>query len=77
MEQRKNIRPTHEKTHKAPYPLTSSREHTYWNPAKNIKKIGHYKASIYDRSPYRILHHQKVNTAILSFTLIDQHKHFM
>jgi hypothetical protein len=30
--------PTNDKTHKAPYPLTSSREHTYRNPAENIKK---------------------------------------
>jgi hypothetical protein len=29
------------------------------------------------RSPYRIRHHLKVNTAILTFTLIDKHKYHM
>jgi len=77
MEQRKNIRTTHEKTHKAPYPLTRSRKHTYRNPAENTKKIGYYKTSIYDRSPYRIRQYLKVNTAIIIFILIDKHKHFM
>jgi len=80
-EQQKNIRPTNDKTHKAPYLLTSSREHTYWNQAENtkkyIKKQGTVMASTYDRSPYRIQHHIKVNTAILIFTLINKHKHFM
>ena len=28
----------HDKTHKAPYPLTSSREHAYRNQAENTKK---------------------------------------
>jgi hypothetical protein len=34
---RKNLRPTNDKTHKVPYPLTSSREHAYRNPAENTK----------------------------------------
>ena len=61
--------------------LCLSREHTYRNPAENtkkhIKKQGTIRASTYDRSPYRIQHHLKENTAILIFTLIDIHKHCM
>jgi len=80
MEQRKNIHPTNDKTHKAPCPLTAqenTRTETQRRIPRSTLKIGHYKASICDRSLYRIRHHLKVNTAILIFTLIDKHKHFM
>jgi hypothetical protein len=80
-EERKNIRPTNDKTHKAPYPLTSSKRTYVPKPSGEYQeahyKTGHYKASTYDRSPYRNRHHLKENTAILIFTLTDKHKHVM
>jgi len=62
MEQRRNTRPTNDKTHKkAPYPLASSRENTYRNPAENTKK--YIKIGLY-RHPYTIHHRIRFGTTL-------------